>query len=105
MIAWEVRRCPPVPPGLVGVTPAGAGIGHLAPGGPDQAVRLFFPRQGQRELRTIRLHGDSPMTSWVRRVQPGDPAGTARHLVNDGGVPKRNVGVYGYWRLGRSAPG
>ncbi|AKG41892.1 siderophore-interacting protein [Streptomyces xiamenensis] len=254
MITLEVRRCRPVSPGFTTVTLGGPGIRHLVPGGRDQAVRLFFPREGQPELRmptasneawmaqvllmpkatrpwvrnlTIRslrpveqeldiefaLHGDSPMTSWVRRVRPGDRAGifdlgsmyrppehargrllvgdesalpailsildsdpnppptevfvevasahdirspltppgvrvqwlsrdsealrpgvrvlqavgdaelpegplyawvagesrlatsVRRHLVNDRGVPKRNVSFYGYWRLGRSAPG
>ncbi|ALC30051.1 MULTISPECIES: siderophore-interacting protein [unclassified Streptomyces] len=253
MITLEVRRCQPVSPGFTAVTLGGPGIRHLVPGGPDQAVRLFFPREGQTEVRmptasneawmaqvmlmpksvrpwvrnlTIRslrpaeqeldiefaLHGDSPMTSWVRRVRPGDRAGifdlgsmyrppehargrllvgdesalpailsildsdpsppptevfvevarahdirslpvppgvrvhwlsrdgedlrpgvralqavgdtglpegllyawvagesrlatsVRRHLVNDRGVPKRNVSFYGYWRLGRSAP-
>lgn len=28
-----------------------------------------------------------------------------RHLVNDRGVPKRDISFIGYWRLGRSAPG
>ncbi|CAL9424492.1 Vibriobactin utilization protein ViuB [Streptomyces sp. enrichment culture] len=254
MITLEVRRCHPVSPGFATVTLGGVGIRHLVPGGPDQAVRLFFPREGQCDLRmptasneawmaqvllmpkaarpwvrnlTIRslrpaeqeldiefaLHGDSPMTSWVRRVRPGDRAGIfdlgtmyrppdhargrllagdesalpailsildsdpsplptevfvevarardirsvstppgvrihwlsrdseslrpgvraleavgdaelpegplyawvagesrlatgiRRHLVNDRGVPKRDVSFYGYWRLGRSAPG
>ncbi|MYQ82020.1 MULTISPECIES: siderophore-interacting protein [unclassified Streptomyces] len=116
MITLEVRRCQPVSPGFTAVTLGGPGIRHLVPGGPDQAVRLFFPRKGQTEVRmptasneawmaqvllmpksvrpwvrnlTIRslrpveqeldiefaLHGDSPMTSWVRRVRPGDRAG------------------------------
>ncbi|MEU5702828.1 siderophore-interacting protein [Streptomyces aurantiacus] len=28
-----------------------------------------------------------------------------RHLVNDRGVPKRDISFVGYWRLGRSSPG
>jgi NADPH-dependent ferric siderophore reductase len=28
-----------------------------------------------------------------------------RHLVNDRGVPKQDISFFGYWRLGRSAPG
>ncbi|MEU6443546.1 siderophore-interacting protein [Streptomyces sp. NPDC047046] len=116
MITLEVRGCQPVSPGFARVTLGGPGIRDLAPGGADQAVRLFFLREGQSELRmptasnerwmaqvllmpkasrpwvrnlTIRslrpaereldiefaLHGGSPMTSWVRRVRPGDPAG------------------------------
>ncbi|MZD07177.1 SIP domain-containing protein [Streptomyces sp. SID5785] len=254
MITLEVRSCQPLSPGFATVTLGGPGIRHLVPGGPDQAVRLFFTGEGQQELRmptvsneawmaqvllmpratrprvrnlTVRrlrpveqeldiefaLHGDTPMTSWVRRVRPGDPAGifdlgsmyrppdhargrllvgdesalpailsildsdpnppptevfvevasahdirpvatppevrihwlrrdseslrpgvraleavgdaelpeaplhawvagesrlatsVRRHLVNDRGVPKRDVSFYGYWRLGRSAPG
>ena len=27
------------------------------------------------------------------------------NIVNDRGIPKRDVSFYGYWRLGRSAPG
>lgn len=254
MLTLEVRRCQPVSAGFTTVTLGGPGIRHLVPGEADQAVRPFFPREGQHALRmptasneawmvqvlrmpketrpwvrtlTVRslrpaeqeldiefaLHGDSPMTSWVRRVQPGDPAGifdlgsmygppehtrgrllvgdetalpailsildrdpnpsptevfvevatkhdiravpthpggrvhwlsrdseslrpgvraleavagaelpegplyawaageaklatgVRRHLVNDRGIPKRDVSFYGYWRLGRSAPG
>ncbi|MFF0516868.1 siderophore-interacting protein [Streptomyces sp. NPDC004250] len=254
MITLEVRRCQPVSPGFATITLGGPDIRHLVPAGADQAVRLFFPREGQRELRmptasndawmaqvlmmpkearpwvrnlTIRrlrpveeeldiefaLHGDSPMSSWVRRSRPGTPAGifdlgymyrppehargrllvgdesalsailsildsdpnplhtevfvevarahdirsvptppgvsihwlsrdsealrpgvralqavgdaelpegplyawvagesrlatsVRRHLVNDRGVPKRDVSFHGYWRLGRSAPG
>ncbi|MDI6520339.1 siderophore-interacting protein [Streptomyces coelicoflavus] len=254
MITLEVRRSELITPGFSRVTLGGPGVRDLAPGGADQAVRLFFTREGQSELRmptasneawmvqvmlmpkaarpwvrnlTVRglraaereidiefaLHGDSPMTSWVRRVRPGDPAGifdlgtmyrpsehargrllvgdetalpailsilekdpdppptevfvevaatsdvrpvpvpggvhihwlsrddaslrpgaraleavrdcelpagplyawvagesqlatgVRRHLVNDRGVPKRDISFYGYWRLGRSAPG
>lgn len=254
MITLEVQRRELLTPGFASVTLGGPGVRDLVAGGGGQAVRLFFPREGQDELRmptasneawmvqvmlmpkaarpwvrnlTIRrlrpaeheldiefaLHGDSPMASWVRRVRPGDPAGifdlgtmyrlpehargrllvgdetalpailsiledapdppptevfvevaTAadarpvaapagvhihwlsrddeslrpgtralqavcdaelpegplyawvagesrlatgirRHLVNDRGVPKRDVSFYGYWRLGRSAPG
>ncbi|WP_329130206.1 SIP domain-containing protein [Streptomyces sp. NBC_01476] len=28
-----------------------------------------------------------------------------RHLVNDRGVPQRDISFFGYWRLGRSTPG
>ena len=28
-----------------------------------------------------------------------------RHLVNDRGVPKRDISFFGYWRLGRPSPG
>ncbi len=254
MITLEVRRCEPLTPGFSGVTLGGPGVRDLVRGGGDQAVRLFFTRDGQRELRmptasnerwmvqvmlmakavrpwvrnlTVRrlrpaeqeidiefaLHGDSPLSSWVRRVRPGDPAGifdlgtmyrlpehargrllvgdetalpailsileddphppptevfvevataadvrdvpapsgvrvhwlsrddedlrpgalalaavrdaelpegplyawaagesrlatgVRRHLVDDRGVPKRDISFYGYWRLGRSTPG
>ncbi|MFH8442022.1 siderophore-interacting protein [Streptomyces sp. NPDC018026] len=254
MITLEVRRCEPLTPGFARVTLGGPGVRDLVPGGADQAVRLFFTREGQSGLRmptasneawmvqvmlmakaarpwvrnlTVRrlrpaeqeidiefaLHGDSPLSSWVRRVRPGDPAGifdlgtmyrlpghargrllvgdetalpailsileddpdppptevfaevataadvrpvptpagvrlhwlsrddasirpgtlalaavrkaelpegplyawvagesrlatgVRRHLVDDRGVPKRDVSFYGYWRLGRSTPG
>ena len=28
-----------------------------------------------------------------------------RYLVNERGVPKRDISFFGYWRLSRSAPG
>lgn len=116
MITLEVRRRELLTPGFACVTLGGPGVRDLAPGGADRAVRLFFTRERQGELRmptasneawmvqvmvmpkavrpwvrnlTVRrlraadleldiefaLHGASPMTSWVRRVRPGDPAG------------------------------
>lgn len=38
--------------------------------------------------------GESQLATTVRR-----------HLVNDRGVPKRDISFFGYWRLGRSSPG
>lgn len=254
MSMLEVRRREFLTPGFASVTLGGPAVRDLTVAGNDQAVRLFFPREGQCALRmptvsneawvaqlmlmpksvrpwvrnlTIRrvrpaaeeidiefaLHGDSPMASWVRRARPGDPAGifdtgtmyrlpehargqllvgdesalpailsildgtppalptevylevataadirsvetpagtrvhwlsrdddelrpgalavdavrratlpsgrfytwvagesrlattVRRHLVNDRGVPKRDIVFIGYWRLGRSAPG
>ncbi|MGW3288869.1 siderophore-interacting protein [Streptomyces sp. NPDC001002] len=254
MITLEVRRRELLTPGFASVTLGGPALRDLVVAGGDQAVRLFFPREGQTALRmptvsndawiaqllllpksvrpwvrnlTIRrvrpaddeidiefaLHGDSPMASWARRAEPGDPAGifdvgtmyrlpehaegqllvgdetalpailsildgtppslptdvylevataadirsldvpagvrvhwfsrddeelrpgtstldalrdaslpsgrfytwvagesrlattVRRHLVNDRGVPKRDISFFGYWRLGRSAPG
>ncbi|WP_307545086.1 siderophore-interacting protein [Streptomyces sp. V3I8] len=116
MITLEVRRREFLTPGSASVTLGGPALRDLVVTGNDQAVRLFFPREGQTALRmptvsneawiaqlllvpksarpwvcnlTIRrarpaddeidiefaLHGDSPMSSWVRRVRPGDPAG------------------------------
>ncbi|MFC8130776.1 siderophore-interacting protein [Streptomyces sp. NPDC057302] len=116
MITLEVRRRELLTPGFASVTLGGPAVGDLTVAGNDQAVRLFFPREGQTRLRmptlsneawiaqlmlvpksarpwvrnlTIRrsrpedeeidiefaLHGDSPMSSWVRRAEPGDPAG------------------------------
>uniref|UniRef100_A0AAU3H7I7 Siderophore-interacting protein n=1 Tax=Streptomyces sp. NBC_01401 TaxID=2903854 RepID=A0AAU3H7I7_9ACTN len=254
MITLEVRRRAFLTPGFASVTLGGPAVRDLTVAGDDQAVRLFFPREGQTTLRmptvsneawmaqfllmpkparpwvrnlTIRrvrpaddeidiefaLHGDSPMSSWVRRAEPGSPAGifdmgttyrlpehakaqllvgdesalpailsiiegappsrpteayvevassadirpfeapagvrvhwlsrddgqlrpgapvleavrqaslptvpfytwvagesrlattVRRHLVNDRGVPKRDISFVGYWRLGRSSPG
>ncbi|SCE37226.1 NADPH-dependent ferric siderophore reductase, contains FAD-binding and SIP domains [Streptomyces sp. DfronAA-171] len=51
MITLEVRGCQPVSPGFARVTLGGPGVRHLVPAGADQAVRLFFPREGQSELR------------------------------------------------------
>ncbi|WP_217422766.1 siderophore-interacting protein [Streptomyces sp. 8P21H-1] len=116
MITLEVRRREFLTPGFASVTLGGPAVRDLVVAGADQAVRLFFPREGQTALRmptvsneawiaqfmlvpksvrpwvrnlTIRrarpaddeidiefaLHGDSPMSSWVRRAAPGDPAG------------------------------
>ncbi|MFC8226607.1 siderophore-interacting protein [Streptomyces sp. NPDC057287] len=116
MITLEVRRRAFLTPGFASVTLGGPAVRDLEVAGRDQAVRLFFPREGQTGLRmptlsneawiaqlllvpksarpwvrnlTIRrarraddeidiefaLHGDSPMSSWVRRAEPGDPAG------------------------------
>jgi len=116
MITLEVRRRESLTPGFASVTFGGPALRDLVVAGGDQAVRLFFPREGQAALRmptasseawmaqvllmpksvrpqvrnmTIRrvrpadeevdiefaLHGDSPMSSWVRRVRPGDLAG------------------------------
>lgn len=254
MITLEVRRREFLTPGFASVTLGGPAVRDLVVAGKDQAVRLFFPREGQTALRmptvsneawiaqlllvpksvrpwvrnlTVRrvrpaddeidievaLHGDSATSSWVRRAEPGDPAGifdigttyrlpehaqgqllvgdetalpailsildetppslatqvylevaaaadirsveapasvrihwfsrddedlrpgtlvldavrraplpsgrfytwvagesrlattVRRHLVNDRGVPKRDISFVGYWRLGRSAPG
>ena len=114
MITLQVLRRESLTPGFASVTLGGPALGDLVVAGGDQAVRLFFPREGQTALRmptasseawmaqvllmpksvrpqvrnlTIRrarsaeidievaLHGDSPLSSWVRRVRPGDPAG------------------------------
>ena len=116
MITLEVVRRESLTPGSTCVTLGGPALRDLVVAGGDQAVRLFFPREGQTALRmptasseawmaqvllmpksvrpqvrtmTIRrvrpaddevdiefaLHGDSPMSSWVRRVRPGDRAG------------------------------
>jgi NADPH-dependent ferric siderophore reductase len=116
MITLEVRRREFLTPGFASVTLGGPAVRDLVVAGNDQAVRLFFPREGQTALRmptvsneawmaqlmlvprsvrpwvrnlTIRgarpaddeidiefaLHGDSVMSSWVRRAESGDPAG------------------------------
>ncbi|WP_275291903.1 siderophore-interacting protein [Amycolatopsis sp. La24] len=116
MITLEVRRRESLTPGFASVTLGGPALQDLIVAGGDQAVRLFFPREGQTALRmptassgawmaqvllmpksvrprvrnlTIRrarpdegeidiefvVHGDSLMSSWVRRVRPGDQAG------------------------------
>ncbi|NED92751.1 siderophore-interacting protein [Streptomyces sp. SID11233] len=116
MITLEVRRREFLTPGFASLTLGGPAVRDLVVAGNDQAVRLFFPREGQSALRmptlsneawiaqlmllpksvrplvrnlTIRrsrpaddeidiefaVHGDSPMSSWVRRAEPGDPAG------------------------------
>jgi len=75
----------------------------------DPRIR-WFSRDGRRpgdlvvdavrraDLPTGRFYtwvaGESRLATSVRR-----------HLVNDRGVAKRDVSFFGYWRLGRSAPG
>ncbi|WP_254394754.1 siderophore-interacting protein [Streptomyces sp. AC512_CC834] len=51
MITLEVRRTERLTPTFTNVTLAGPELKHLTPMGFDQGVRLFFPREGQRELR------------------------------------------------------
>ncbi|MET8557227.1 siderophore-interacting protein [Streptomyces sp. NPDC004959] len=51
MITLEVRGRESLSPGFARVTLGGPGIRHLVPAGADQAVRLFFPREGQSGLR------------------------------------------------------
>lgn len=116
MITLEVLGREFLSPGFASVTLGGPAVRDLMVTGGDQAVRLFFPREGQAGLRmptvsneawiaqlmllpksvrpwvrnlTVRrarpeegeidiefaLHGDAPLSSWVRRVEPGDPAG------------------------------
>ncbi|WP_327391682.1 siderophore-interacting protein [Streptomyces sp. NBC_01186] len=116
MIELEVLRNTKLTPSFSTITLGGADLEHLTPMGFDQAVRLFFPREGQDGLRmpgfdneawmaellvlpksrrpwvrnfTIRrtrpelgevdiefaLHGDSPASAWARHARAGDPAG------------------------------
>ncbi|MFJ6730496.1 siderophore-interacting protein [Streptomyces sp. NPDC091281] len=51
MITLEVRRRELVSPGFACVTLGGPGVRDLTAVGGDQAVRLFFPREGQSGLR------------------------------------------------------
>ncbi|MFC4498823.1 MULTISPECIES: siderophore-interacting protein [Streptomyces] len=51
MITLEVSRTTRVTPGFATVTLSGRELEHLTPMGFDQAVRLFFPREGQDALR------------------------------------------------------
>ncbi|MEU8609093.1 SIP domain-containing protein [Actinoplanes sp. NPDC048791] len=46
----------------------------------------------------------SPFYTWVAG-ESRLATTVRRHLVNDRGVPKRDISFIGYWRLGRSAPG
>lgn len=49
-IALDVRRIERISPGFITVTLAGEELADFAPAGPDQSVRLFFPRDGQERL-------------------------------------------------------
>jgi NADPH-dependent ferric siderophore reductase len=40
----------------------------------NMTIRRARPAEDEIDIEFV-LHGDSPMSSWVRRVQPGDPAG------------------------------
>lgn len=51
MITLEVRGTRKLTPGFTNVTLGGPELEHLVPMGFDQGVRLFFPREGQDELR------------------------------------------------------
>ncbi|WP_237405368.1 siderophore-interacting protein [Actinacidiphila reveromycinica] len=100
MITLEVRRRVFLSPGFASVTLGGPGVRDLAVAGGDQAVRLFFPREGQSALRMPTASSEA----WMAQVLLM-PRSVRRHLVNDRGVPKRDISFFGYWRLGRSAPG
>ncbi|WP_422773668.1 siderophore-interacting protein [Plantactinospora sp. WMMC1484] len=45
-----MRRSAQISPGFVSVTLGGADLAHFTPSAPDEAVRLFFPRDGQDHL-------------------------------------------------------
>ncbi|GAA3636444.1 siderophore-interacting protein [Kineosporia mesophila] len=79
-VQWVVRDDPSLPPG--NVTP-----GTLA----LEAVRSANLPAG-------------PCTAWVAG-EAKLATGVRRHLVNDRGVPRRDIHFMGYWRVGRSAPG
>lgn len=40
----------------------------------NMTIRRARPAEDEIDIEFV-LHGDSPMSSWVRRVRPGDPAG------------------------------
>jgi len=130
MITLEVRRREFLTPGFASVTLAGPAVRDLVVAGNDLAVRLFFPRQAQTALRMPTVSNEAwiaqlmlvpkSVRPWVRNltIRRARPAGDTwaagesrlattvrRHLVNDRGVPKRDISFFGYWRLGRSAPG
>ena len=47
---------------------------------------------------------DGPFYTWIAG-ESRLATSVRRHLVNDRGVPKRDISFVGYWRLGRSSPG
>ena len=116
MIMLEVLGTSRETPSFSTLTLGGDDLEHFAPMGFDQAVRLFFPREGQEGLTmpnfsneawmaeillmpktrrpwvrnfTVRrtrpelgevdiefaLHGEGPASTWARRAKAGDPAG------------------------------
>jgi NADPH-dependent ferric siderophore reductase len=70
----------------------------------------WFSRDGRRPgdlvVDAVR-HTDLPAGRFYTWVAGESRLATSvrRHLVNDRGVAKRDVSFFGYWRLGRSAPG
>lgn len=56
MLALEAIRQQHISPGFAVVTQTGDGIRELPLAGPDRAVRLFFPREGQDRLLAPTLH-------------------------------------------------
>ncbi|WP_328936885.1 siderophore-interacting protein [Streptomyces tauricus] len=63
-------------------------------------------RPGVRVLEAIRDAElpDGPLHAWVAG-ESRLATGVRRHLVDDRGVPRRDISFHGYWRLGRSTPG
>ncbi|WP_329066600.1 siderophore-interacting protein [Streptomyces sp. NBC_01429] len=64
MITLEVRRNARPTPGFATVTLGGPELEHLEPMGFDQAVRLFFPREGQDGLWMPTLSNEA----WMAQV-------------------------------------
>ncbi|WP_394437700.1 siderophore-interacting protein [Streptomyces sp. SGAir0957] len=63
-------------------------------------------RPGTRALEAVRAAElpPGPLYAWVAG-ESRLATGVRRHLVNERGVPRRDVSFVGYWRLGRSTPG
>ncbi len=55
------------------------------------------------DLRSSTLP-EGPFTAWIAG-ESRLATGLRRHLVNDRGVPKKDITFVGYWREGRSSPG
>lgn len=87
MITLEVRGRVFLTPGFASVTLGGPGVRDLTAVGNDQAVRLFFPREGQNTLRMPTVSNEAwiaqlmllprSVRPWVRnltirRVRPAD---------------------------------
>ena len=82
------------PPGVAEVGPAASRGGRRSTV-VDLSADVVMAVEGNRHHQLALLALDPE----------AQPTTVRRHLVNDRGMPKRDISFFGYWRLGRSAPG
>jgi NADPH-dependent ferric siderophore reductase len=85
----------------------------IRPGPTPAGIRIHWLSRDEEDLQpgTLALAAvreaqlpSGPFSTWVAG-ESRLATTVRRHLVNDRGVPKRDISCIGYWRLGRSAPG
>ncbi|WP_236795151.1 siderophore-interacting protein [Amycolatopsis sp. GM8] len=64
MITLEVVANTRLSPSFANITLGGPELEHFKPAGDDQAVRLFFPREGQEKLRMPRVNSEA----WIAEL-------------------------------------